>query len=287
MENVLKICKHLFFALSEEACEGEIIYIDHNELDVDSANGIIRIFSDGVLRPYSCLVPSTVNFASLGLILGGKVFLGPEEIDLNSGDTVFSLKMSEKTDLSCNALGLFLPIDLKQRFRYLQRAVELSSNAGCFQDLLLSSESVPYSMDGLLTHLTEAVKREELEAICEAAKNCSGLGNGRYPASDSLLCGFMQAYAAFSCAMGRNWEHVRQINLAVLKGAALNTSRDSGFMLWLASNGLSDEQGCYLFRCLLSDKSYPNLLGAATSAVSQNGSDWMIGICSFLRFFAF
>lgn len=287
MDNVLKICKHLFSALSGGTCEGEVIYFDRNELDVDSSIGIVRFFSDGVLRPYSCLVPSTVNFAGMTLTTGQKVFLGPEEIDLNTGDPAFSLKMSEKVDLSCNALGLFLPVDLKQRFRYLQRAVELSDTKGSFSELLLRREPVPHDMDVLLQKLAEAVKTEETGAICEAAKNCAGLGEGRYSASDRLLCGFMEAYCAFSCAMGRKWEHVMQVNLAILQGAASNTTRESGFLLWTSSNGLSDEQGCYLFRCLLSDKSYPSLLAAATSSVSQNGCDWMTGICSFLRFFAF
>lgn len=115
METILKICKHLFSALAGEPCEGEIIYADRYEMDVDSPIGIVRFFSDGVLRPYSCLLPSSVSFSGFTSVPGGKVFLGPEEIDLNAEDTVFSLKLSEKVNLSCNAPGLFLPIDLKHR----------------------------------------------------------------------------------------------------------------------------------------------------------------------------
>lgn len=151
----------------------------------------------------------------------------------------------------------------------------------------MNDVSVPYEMDKLLGQLAKAVKTENEKSILEAAKSCAGLGDGRYAASDKLLCGFMEAYVAFSCAVGRKREHISAVNSAILNGAALNTTRESGFMLWLASNGLSDEAGCYLFRCFLSDKTYPSLLAAATSSVNLNGCDWMAGICSFLRYFVF
>lgn len=287
MDNALKICKHLYAAIVDGPCEGEITFIDRYELDIDSPIGIVRLYSEGVLRPYSCLVPATMNFLKMAVSIGEKVFLGPDEIDFNDADIVFSLKLAEKVDLSANALGLFLPLDLKQRLRYLQRAVELSDEAGGFSGLLTESEGVPYAMAARLKNLTEATKNEEPEVIRAAATECSGLGEGRFPASDSLLCGYMLAYTAFSCSMGRKWENVRVVNRAILEGAVTNTTRESGFLLWLASNGLTDEEGCQLFRSLFSDKPYPNLMACATSSTKRNGCDWMVGICTFLRYFAF
>lgn len=287
MENAIKICKYLFSSLVAGPYEGEIIYIDRFEVDVDSPIGIVRLFSEGVLRPYSCLVPSTINFSSLQVTLGMKVFLGPEEIDINDADFEISLKMVEHVDLSANALGLFLPMDLKQRLRYLQRAVELCDDKGCFSDLLAASAPVPYSMDRKILELTNAVKNEEAEAIRLAAKECAGLGEGRFPASDNLLCGYILAYSAFCCSMGRKWDHIKKVNLAILEGAISNTTRESGLLIWLAANGLTDEDGCQLFRFLFSDKAYPSLLASSSASLKRNGCDWMIGICSFLHYFAF
>lgn len=287
MENALKICKHLCLALNENPCEGEIIYLDRFEMDVQSPLGIVRFFSEGVLRPYSCLVPSTVNFAQLSVSIGTKVFLGAEEVDINDADVEISLKLAAKVDLSVEALGLFLPMDLKQRFRYLQRAIELSDDKAYFSALVSGHSPVPYAINERLSKLSAAVKAENIQDILSAAKECAGLGEGRYPASDQLLCGYLQAFMAFSCSMGRKRENVQTLSMAILEGAVANTTQESGFLMWLASNGLSDEDGCQLFRGLFSDKSYSGLLACASASVSRNGPDWLIGVCAFLRYYSF
>lgn len=284
-ERAVKICKQLYAALNNKPCEGAVSYVDEAEIDIDSPIGIVRFFSQGLLRPYSCLVPVTMNFEALSLTIGMKVFLDSNEIDIEGTDTLISLKMAEQVDLAVNSVGMFLPIDLKQRLPYLERAVELNNEKGEICNDI--SQDDPYSLRKKLSALSKAVQEESYDDVLAAAKECAGFGSSRFPASDSLLCGYMLALSAYSYSMERNMEHVKRINQAILEGAAANTSRESGFLLWLASNGLADEDGCLFFRALFSDKPYQSLLASASAAIAQNGCDWMAGICLFIRYFAY
>ena len=284
METAVKICRILYNTLSEETCVGTISYFDRNEIDVESPIGIVRILSGETLLPFSCLVTEQQPFTSLSIFHGMQVTLRAKEIDIPDADYTVSLTLAEPTDLSVSGKGLFLPVDLPQRLRYLQRAVEISAEQGEFSGLILENgPAAPYDMSGRLDTLAEAFSDEDAQQLRAAASACAGLGSGRTPASDSLLAGFILGYCAFSAALGRREEHILSVTEPVVAGAYENTTRESAFWLLLAARGLCEEDGCQLFRCLFSDKIYTSVLACASRAAAQNGCDWLTGVYAYLK----
>lgn len=279
MENAVQICSRLRRALEGRSYRGEVTSVEAREIVVELPVGTMRVILGDALRPFSCKVEGVQPFHTIGIHPGSLVLADESLVTFPDTELEISLKLATNADLSVRAGGLFMPADLKSRLSYLGRALELSAGKGEFSEMLLNTGAgVPYGMDMRVRKLLKAMSSEDFPAIEEAAADCAGLGEGMIPASDMLLSGVMTAYTALGCALGRKEERVDAVNEAVFRGAAGNTAQEAVFQLALAAAGLADEETCQLFRCLFSDRSYPNLLSAAMLSVQQSGGDVVTGI---------
>ena len=286
METAERICKRLHSYLRAGAYQGRVNGIYSDRVEILTPFGMVNLLRGGSLLPFSCTISGLQPFTAMGLKQGMDASLSDIGIEVPDAAFFVDVTLAEDIELSIDVMvNLFIPVDLPIRSRYIQRVIEQYASSEDLSMLVLSQKGD--HCDKLrepLRNLAEAFLEQDAALVQLASSHCSGFGSGYVPASDSLLCGYLACYAAFSYALGRSRDRVLSLTRAAALGGASNTNENGAAALLQSGEGMVSEDLFQLLRCLFSDIPYTSLgANAGKTATAAGGVSVLTGVFCCLR----
>ncbi len=286
METAVRICKRFHSYLRMGSYTGKVHSVLENTLNIATPFGIVTLQAAGsTLQPFSCVVGAMKPFSQLGIKEGDGVVLEDELINVTTTGFCVDVSQAQDVELSVDALtNIFIPLDLPIRLRHLYRVIELNSDNDDLSALIVEGKDKNRYCEqvaGKLDAFSNAVNEQEMDKACAAAVLVSGFGQGYMPASDDMLCGYLDGYSALSHALGRKRERVLSQTQQIAWEIAQHTNEISAAFLLKCGEGLLSEDMFQLMRSLFSDMPYTTLnANAVRVARSYGGSgiDILVGV---------